>query len=113
MAADTVAMLRFDAGRYPDDDKLSALVGELSIRSVEFRSWRSKHNVQRRTTGTTSYHHPLVGDLTVKYQALNPSGDADQVLIVYTTERGSPDETALRLLANWHEGERHKSTVER
>jgi len=38
VAADTVAMLRLDAGRYPDDEKLSALVGELSIRSVEFRS---------------------------------------------------------------------------
>jgi len=94
-------------------EKLSALVGELSIRSVEFRSWWSKHNVERRTTGTKSYHHPLVGDLTVKYQALNPSGDLDQVLFVYTTEPGSADETSLRLLANWHEGERHESTVER
>lgn len=106
VASDTVAMLRLDAGRYPDDEKLSALVGELSIRSVEFRSWWSNHNVERRTTGTKSYHHPLVGDLTVRYQALNPSGDPDQILIVYTTEPGSADETSLRLLANWHDGER-------
>ncbi|WP_029106227.1 helix-turn-helix transcriptional regulator [Mycobacterium sp. URHD0025] len=107
VAADTVAMLRLDAGRYPDDEKLSALVGELSIRSVEFRKWWSDHNVERRTTGTKAYHHPIVGDLTVGYQALNPSGDPDQVLIVYTTEPGSPAETSLRLLANWHDGERH------
>lgn len=40
VAADTVAMFRLDAGRYPGDEKLSALVGELSIRSVEFRSTR-------------------------------------------------------------------------
>ena len=112
VAADTVAMLRLDAGRYPDDEKLSALVGELSIRSVEFRSWWSNHNVERRTTGTKAYHHPLVGDLTVKYQALNPSGDPDQVLIVYTTEPGSADETSLRLLANWHDGERQHSAVQ-
>jgi transcriptional regulator with XRE-family HTH domain len=104
VAADTVAMLRLDAGRYPEDDKLSALVGELSIRSEEFRSWWSNHTVKRRTVGTKAYHHPLVGDLTVTYQALNPSGDPDQVLFVYTTEPGSTDETALRLLANWHEG---------
>lgn len=51
-----------------------------------------------------AYHHPLVGDLAVTYQALNPSGDPDQTLFIYTTEPGSPDETALRLLANWHEG---------
>lgn len=105
VAADTVAMLRFDAGRHPHDEKLSALVGELSINSVEFRSLWSKHSVTRRTTGTKAYHHPLVGDLTVRYQALNPSGDPDQDLIVYTTEPGSPDDTALRLLANWHEGQ--------
>ncbi|MDZ4267611.1 MAG: helix-turn-helix transcriptional regulator [Mycobacterium sp.] len=112
VAADTVAMLRLDAGRYPDDEKLSALVGELSIRSVEFRGWWSNHNVQRRTTGTKAYHHPLVGDLTVTYQALNPSGDPDQLLIVYTTEPGSVDETALRLLANWHDDEHHPAPVD-
>ncbi|OKH70169.1 helix-turn-helix transcriptional regulator [Mycolicibacterium goodii] len=104
VAADTVAMLRLDAGRYPDDDKLSALVGDLSIRSEEFRSWWSNHTVKQRTVGTKAYHHPVVGDLTVTYQALNPSGDPDQTLFIYTTEPGSPDETALRLLANWHEG---------
>ncbi|HEV7421766.1 MAG TPA: helix-turn-helix transcriptional regulator [Mycobacterium sp.] len=105
VAADTVAMLRLDAGRYPDDTKLSALIGELSIHSEEFRTWWSDHDVQRRTTGTKGYHHPLVGDLTVRYQALNPSGDPDQILIIYTTEPGSASDTSLRLLANWHEQE--------
>ena len=111
VAADTVAMLRLDAGRYPEDEKLSALVGELSIRSQEFRTWWSKHEVERRTTGTKAYHHPLVGDLTVGYQALNPAGDPDQVLFVYTTEPGSADETALRLLADWRERGRRDSPV--
>ncbi|QNJ94209.1 helix-turn-helix domain-containing protein [Mycolicibacterium fluoranthenivorans] len=103
VAVDTVAMLRHDAGRYPDDPRLSALIGELSIHSAEFRTWWSRHDVQRRTTGAKSYHHPVVGELTVQYQALNPSGDEDQVLIVYTTEPGSASDNALRLLANWHE----------
>ena len=111
VAADTVAMLRLDAGRYPDDEKLSALVGELSIRSAQFRAWWSNHKVERRTTGTKAYHHPVVGDLTVKYQALNPSGDPDQILIVYTTEPGSADETSLRLLANWHDAEHRVETT--
>lgn len=102
VAVDTVAMLRHDAGRYPDDPKLSALIGELSIHSEEFRTWWSRHDVQRRTTGTKGYHHPLVGELTVQYQALNPSGDEDQVLIVYTTEPGTASDNALRLLAQLH-----------
>jgi hypothetical protein len=33
------------------------------------------------------------------------------VLIVYTTEPGSADETSLRLLANWHDGGQHRSAV--
>ena len=112
VAADTVAMLRLDAGRYPNDDKLTALIGELSIQSEEFRRWWSDHDVQRRTTGTKGYHHPLVGDLTVQYQALNSSGDPDQILFVYTTEPGSTSETALRLLASWHEHS-HERTPQR
>lgn len=39
------------------------------------------------------------------------AGYPDQVLTVYTTEPGSADETSLRLLANWHDGERHHSTI--
>lgn len=112
VAADTVAMLRLDAGRYPRDEKLSALVGELSIQSAEFSSLWSHHKVARRTTGTKAYQHPLVGDLQVDYQALNPAGDPDQVLIVYTTEPGSTDETALRLLANWHGGQRRTAPAD-
>ncbi|MCV7432243.1 helix-turn-helix transcriptional regulator [Mycolicibacterium bacteremicum] len=103
VAIDTVAMLRHDAGRYPDDPRLSALIGELSIHSREFRTWWSRHDVQRRTTGSKRYHHPVVGELTVTYQALNPCGDEDQTLIVYTAEPNSASDNALRLLANWHE----------
>lgn len=112
VAIDTVGMLRHDAGRYPDDPKLSALIGELSIHSEEFRTWWSRHDVQRRTIGTKSYHHPVVGDLTVTYQALHPSGDDDQIVIVYTAEPDSSSDTALRLLANWHHSRSQDVTVE-
>lgn len=111
VAVDTVGMLRHEAGRHPDDPKLSTLVGELSIHSDEFRTWWSRHDVQRRTTGTKSYHHPVVGDVTVTYQALHPSGDEDQVVIVYTAEPGSSSDTALRLLANWHQDRTHESVA--
>lgn len=94
-------MLRLDAGRHPDDPALSALVGELSIRSEEFRRFWSDNNVHQRTTGTKDYHHPLVGDLTVTYQALTPGDDPDQILFIYATEPNSPSATSLRLLAQW------------
>ncbi|MBK0865452.1 MAG: helix-turn-helix domain-containing protein [Saccharopolyspora sp.] len=99
VAADTVAMLRLDAGRNPDDPKLSALIGELSIHSEKFRRCWSDNKVHLRTTGTKGYHHPLVGDLTVRYQALTPNGDPDQSVYVYTTEPGSSSEAAMHLLS--------------
>ncbi|SFN59296.1 Helix-turn-helix domain-containing protein [Pseudonocardia ammonioxydans] len=101
VAADTVAMLRLDAGRHPDDPLLETLVGELSIRSEEFRRYWSARRVHRRTTGAKSYHHPLVGPLTVDYQALTPNDDEDQTGFVYSTPAGSPSRAALELLAGW------------
>jgi hypothetical protein len=77
---------------------LGALVGELSIQRPEFRRHWSDQRVHQRTTGTKGYHHPLVGDLTVTYQALTPGDDAEQILFVYRTEPGSASENALRLL---------------
>ncbi len=98
VAADTVAALRLDAGKYPDDPDLSALVGELSVKDERFRRWWAEHDVLMRTTGTKRYHHPVAGELTLTYQAL-ALPEEDQTLFVYTAPAGSPSHTALRLLA--------------
>lgn len=55
--------------------------------------------MHQRSTGTKRYHHPLVGDLTVSYQALSPGDDPDQTLMVYDTEPSSASAHALQLLA--------------
>ncbi|GAA3485573.1 transcriptional regulator [Streptomyces yanii] len=101
VAADTAAMLRMDAGRHPEDPQLGELVGELAVRSEHFSAYWAERRVHERTEGTKDYHHPVVGDLTVTYQALALPGDSDQTLFIYSTEPGSPSETALRLLATW------------
>ncbi|MGA5304767.1 helix-turn-helix domain-containing protein [Nucisporomicrobium flavum] len=101
VAADTVATLRLDAGRHPDDPALGALVGELSVRDEDFRRWWADHRVLARSNGTKRYHHPVVGDLTLTYQALTLPDDPDQTLFVYTATSGTPAHTALRLLAQW------------
>lgn len=63
VAKETVAYLRFDASRYPDDPALLELVGELSLRSPEFGRWWARHDVREKSFGTKRMHHPLVGDL--------------------------------------------------
>jgi transcriptional regulator with XRE-family HTH domain len=101
IAAETVAMLRLDAGRFPDDPRLADLVGELTLRCPRFTEWWNDHRVLRRTHGAKTYHHPLVGELHFAYESLQLPGDADQSLCVYTVEPGSPSERALELLGSW------------
>ena len=100
IAAETAAVLRLDAGRHCEDRFFCELIGELAVKSEEFRAGWAAHDVSRRSHGSKRYRHPQVGDITVAYEALTPPGDTDQTLFVYTTEPGSPSETALQLLAN-------------
>ena len=100
-ANDTVAILRTEAGRDPFDRGLTDLVGELSTRSEEFRTLWAAHNVRQHYTGLKHFHHPVVGELHLMFEALDVSADAGLSLLVYTAEPGSASEDALRLLASW------------
>jgi transcriptional regulator with XRE-family HTH domain len=70
MADSAVNLLRTDAGRDPYNREISDLVGELSIRSEEFRVRWAKHNVRLHYTGTKIFHHPVVGDIEVAYETM-------------------------------------------
>ena len=99
-AADTtVAIPRTDAGRDPHNRALTDLVGELATQSDAFRTRWAAHDV--RHTGTKRFRHPLVGDLTVAFNATELPADPGLTLTVYTAEPGSPTEENLALLASW------------
>ena len=100
-AADTVALLRAEAGRDPYDRELSELVGRLSTRSAEFRRRWAAHDVRLHSSGVKLLHHPVVGDLDLPYESLPLPADPGQSLVVYTAEPGSPTDDALALLASW------------
>jgi transcriptional regulator with XRE-family HTH domain len=100
-ARNAVDSLRFDAGNRPDDPETQRLVGELSLASPQFRHWWSEHHVHQRTFGTKQLHHPVVGELTVDYEALALPGDSEQTLYIYTTSPDSASRQAMDLLASW------------
>ena len=101
VATDAVGILRAAAGRDPHDRRLSDLIGELSTRSEDFRVRWAAHNVKFHRTGVKRLHHPVVGDLTLAFEALELPGDTGQQMNVYTAEPGSPSHEALGLLASW------------
>lgn len=94
-----VGSLRLAAGRYPDDALLSALIGELSVKSPEFVALWADHRVKPCEADSYDMRHPLAGSLTVTMQNLAIARDIDQSLCVVTTAEGSSSADALQLLA--------------
>jgi len=99
-AADTVSQLRMDAGAHPNDPLLAALVGELSVKSEEFRQLWATHNVRGKCHGLQRLHHPLVGELDLHIDTFI-TDDPDQTLLTYHAAPRSPSADGLRLLASW------------
>jgi len=100
-AVDTVSQLHMDAGSHPNDPQLAALVGELSVKSEEFRRLWATHNVKEKCHGIQRLRHPLVGDLDLRLESFHPADDHEQQLLTYHAEQGSPSAEGLRLLASW------------
>ena len=96
-----VGSLRAEAGRDPYDRDLSDLVGELSTRSEQFRVRWAAHDVKYYRSGVQPFHHPLVGDLDLNYDALEIAAEPGLTIVAYTAEPHSPSQQALDLLASW------------
>ena len=101
VADQNVATLRAEVGRNPYDKALSDLIGELSTRGDTFRQRWAAHEVHRHTTGAKRLNHPIVGELTVNYEAMELAADEGLFLIVCSAAAGSRDADALKLLASW------------
>jgi transcriptional regulator with XRE-family HTH domain len=101
IANDAVAILRAKAGQDSYDRRVTDLIGELSTRSEDFRVRWAAHNVKLACTYIKTLHHPVVGDLTLTWEAMHLPNDPDQRILVYAAEPGSPSQEALRLLASW------------
>ena len=107
VASAAVAQLRMQAVRYPDDPRLATLVGELSVSDAQFAQWWAAQGVASLSTGTKTLIHPKVGELLLDWDTLAEADDADQQLVVWTAEPGSPTHEALRLLATGMADRRH------
>ncbi|MGO1592403.1 helix-turn-helix domain-containing protein [Ancrocorticia sp.] len=99
VAKTAVAQLRMEAAKYPDDPRLTGLVGELSVQDPQFAGWWAAQNVASLSTGTKTLVHPRVGELVLDWDTLVEADDAEQQLVIWTAEPGSVTYDALRRLA--------------
>ncbi|GAA2497896.1 helix-turn-helix transcriptional regulator [Streptomyces longisporus] len=101
VAAQTVAHLRLNAGERPDDPGLRDLVGELSLKSEDFRRLWADHQVKACMYGVKHVRHPVAGLLTLPYESLSLPSEPDQTIVAYTPEPGSETAERLALLGSW------------
>lgn len=97
----SAALLRMETASNADDPRLAALVGELSVRSPEFREWWNGRIVSDATYGPKRFRHPLVGPLTLDCDTWTSPNDPDVMFMVLTAEPGTPEDHALRILSSW------------
>jgi transcriptional regulator with XRE-family HTH domain len=97
----TVAILRTEAARDPHNRELHDLIGELSIRSAEFRTRWGAHDVRHHGAGFKTFNHDVVGEMTLAYEGMGMESEPGLTLTVYVAEPGSPSAERMQLLANW------------
>jgi transcriptional regulator with XRE-family HTH domain len=93
-----VADLRATAGRYPADQHLRRLVGQLRANSDRFAELWDSGAVGRHEAARKTVEHPQVGPLTLDCDVLSVEG-SDLRIMIYTAEPGTQDDERLALLA--------------
>ncbi|WP_262057437.1 helix-turn-helix transcriptional regulator [Streptomyces sp. STR69] len=95
-----VADLQQTAASTPEDPRILELVGELSVRSGEFRSLWAREYTRVPPYEVKRMRHSVVGELELRHEALNIRSAPGQQLIVLQAEPDSPSADALALLGS-------------
>ncbi|MGW0610636.1 helix-turn-helix domain-containing protein [Streptomyces sp. NPDC002788] len=91
----SVAHLRAVAGVDTDDPELTALVGELMLKSPEFARCWERYDVCERGGGQKRFRHPKAGPMTLTYEVMRLARTGGQRMVVYQAVPGTRDETAM------------------
>lgn len=97
-AADYVAYLRLVSGKYPGDEELTRMVGELCVRDDAFAALWASGRVHECVAGSKRLHHPTAGDIAVDFQLWAQADRPDQRVEVYRIRDDADGDRARALL---------------
>jgi transcriptional regulator with XRE-family HTH domain len=97
----TAAMLRLEAGRDPLNSQLTALIGELSTLSPQFRRDWAERDVHEHRTGRKVYRHPDVGAIDVTFDVFELPGEPGLSIATFSVDEGTDSADKFALLASW------------
>lgn len=107
----TVSILRTEAGRDPHNNELHDLVGELSTRNEDFRRIWGAHDVRHHGTGFKTFHHSVVGEMTLAYEGMEMESEPGLILTIYAAEPGSQSAERMQMLASWAASEERDASA--
>lgn len=97
VARSMVGFLRYSSGLYPDDHKLSCLVGELVQRSDLFAALWAEHPVLDCGFGVKKFQSRETGRFDLEYEAMLLP-ESSHRMVLYHAEPGSAAAAALEVL---------------
>jgi hypothetical protein len=92
-------MLRTQVAAEPGHPRAEELIAALTISSTEFTTLWDRHDVEETTRGRM-INHPLVGELSLDWDAYPMPGAPGPVLIAFTAPQDGPDAERLQRLAD-------------
>ncbi|MER7640378.1 helix-turn-helix transcriptional regulator [Streptomyces sp. NPDC126522] len=95
-----VADLQQTTASTPEDPRILELVGELSVRSAEFRSLWAREYTRVPPYEIKQMRHSVVGDLELRHEALTIRSTPGQQLIILQAEPDSASADGLALLGS-------------
>ncbi|GAA4606069.1 helix-turn-helix transcriptional regulator [Actinoallomurus liliacearum] len=108
--ARSVAAMRMEVGRRPDDQRLLAAVRDLRRTDPDVARWWDDHTVRDYASVSKRIAHPEAGLLDFAIEIVTAPHVPDQHLIVYTAEADSSTARILPILASWATPTRAPST---
>ncbi|MGP4019083.1 helix-turn-helix transcriptional regulator [Saccharopolyspora sp. 5N708] len=102
LVENVVHALRLNAGYYPDDPEIRALVEEFRQTSPQFRALWQDQTVAGLTRAFKVFVHPEVGRVELTYQTFDVRDAPGQQLLVGTPEPGSRSADAIAYLGSVH-----------
>lgn len=79
----------------PNYSDLTAVIGELTVRSPAFATLWARYEVSPRALEDKAFRHPHVGELRLRFQSFRVDAASGQRLYTYSPVSGSTSEERL------------------